>query len=235
MQRSLGSFVVTIRFVPFVCVMAALAVLCSLGFWQLERATWKKDLIAERQRYAGLPPVTIDGRDAQLANYSRARVIGSFIPNAEIHLARGDLHSGAAGYHVVVPFRLRDGSVLLVNRGFIPLAWRERTRHYDGKTQTIEGIVRTQTKTTFFTPRNEPHNNFWFTIDIDAMLGHHGLADGLNFYLDEARRPSSQEGEPIGGQTPMTLRDHHVSYAITWFSLALVLLALSLMAAVRRH
>ena len=151
MQRSLGSFVVTIRFVPFVCVMAALAVLCSLGFWQLERATWKKEIIAERNSYARLPPVMIDGRESQLANYSRARVIGSFIPNAEIHLARGDLHSGAAGYHVVVPFRLRDGSVLLVNRGFIPLAWRTRTRHYDGKTQTIEGIVRTQTKTTFFT------------------------------------------------------------------------------------
>ena len=235
MQRSLGSFVVSIRLLPLVSVMAAFAALCSLGLWQLERAQWKKDLIAQRHSYARLPSVMIDGREAQLANYRRARVTGSFIPNSEIHLARGDLHSGAAGYHVIVPFRLRDGSVLLVNRGFIPLAWRTRTRHYDGKTQTIEGIVRTQTKPTFFTPRNEPDNNFWFTIDIDAMLRHHGLANGLNFYLDEARRPSLQEGEPIGGQTLMTLRDHHVSYAITWFSLALVLLVLSLMAAVRRH
>ena len=235
MRLWFGSFVVTIRLLPFVSVMAALAALCSLGVWQLERAQWKKSLIAERQRFAELPPVMIDGRDAQLANYRRARTTGSSIPHAEILLARGDLHSGAAGYHVVVPFRLLDGSVLLVNRGFIPLAWSAQTRHYDGRTQTIEGIVRSQTKPNFFTPRNDAHNEFWFTIDTDAMLRHHGLSDGLNFYLDEARRPSQQEGDPIGGQTLMILRDHHVSYAITWFSLALAVLALSLMAAVRRN
>lgn len=44
--------------IPTIVVGLAVATMIGLGIWQLQRAAWKRDLIASHQRAASLPPVS---------------------------------------------------------------------------------------------------------------------------------------------------------------------------------
>ena len=61
--------------VPTMIVAAAVAVMVALGFWQLQRAEWKKDLIARYERAEALPPIAwpaIPPADPRPLHYRRA-------------------------------------------------------------------------------------------------------------------------------------------------------------------
>ena len=45
---------------------------------------------------------------------------------------------------------------------------------------------------------------------------------GADRYFFDATAESSFSGGPIGGQTRVTLRNEHMSYIITWFSLSAI-------------
>ena len=161
--------------------------------------------------------------------FRRVRLTGHFLNDKEMYLAARSLN-GNVGYHVVTPFLGDDGTTTLVDRGWIPLDRKDPATRAQGEisgTVTIEGLIRSPGRKSWVVPDNEADKNFWFFVDIPAMAAHAGLSD-LRDYFVEAGPEKNPGGYPIGGQSHIDLPNNHLSYAITWYSLALALVIIYL-------
>lgn len=222
---------------PGIATLALFAILVALGSWQLQRRTWKQDLIGriEARAYgapAELPPES-EWSDwlAQAQEYRRVRVIGRFLHEHEVPVH--GLMSGARrgqpvqGYYLLTPLRLPDGAIVIVNRGFVPSELRDPARRTDPDPKgevTLTGLMRAPETRGWFVPANEPARNAWFVRDVAEIARAKGLARVAPFIV-EAEASPSPGGWPRGGQTRLAIPNHHLQYALTWYGLALTLAA----------
>lgn len=219
----------TLRPYPGLTIACALlfAFLCGLGAWQLERLQWKLALIARVNSHIAAAPLALDrilalGEDA--AQYRRVRLTGRFDHAREAYVFTTD--QGAAVYHVLTPFHTNDGRVLMVDRGEVPKELLDPASRAagngNGETQ-VTGVWRVPDPPGAFTPPADAGKRIWFARDLAAIASadHLRLAAPVVIEADAAPNPG---GWPRGGQTVISFRNQHLSYAVTWFGLALVLL-----------
>lgn len=214
--------------------LPALALLVALGAWQLERREWKLALIAAQEAQLSAPPVALEALSAAQArgesiDYRPVVARGRFDHAHELYLFRPS-REGEGGYHVITPL-LRDGKPpVLVDRGYVPAALRDPDLRKAGNIKgplTVRGIARESEKGGPFTPRDEPEKRLFFARDVEAMAAAIGLEGPEPFFV-EADATENPGGWPKGGQTAIALRNPHLGYALTWFGLAVVLIAVYL-------
>lgn len=221
-------------FWPTVLMLLVLGMLVGLGTWQLERKAWKEDLIAKIRARARQEPAPVEAVAAQQASgeaieYTRVRARGQLLSERSLlYYAPGP---AGAGYHVYTPLLIAPSRALLVNRGYIPEAERAAAlAPGNGTPVEVVGLARMPGSTGWFTPKNDPARNLWFSRNLNEMaaasLGH-GITV-LPFFVDEAERAGPQArkpGEPAGGATRLELPNRHLEYAVTWYGLASSLIA----------
>lgn len=104
--------------------MAALAVaFVFLGLWQLDRHHERREanrIGSERISMAPAALEDLQGSGSALP-YRAVTAMGEYRPADEV-LIRSQIHLGGAGFHVITPLVLADGTAVLVNRGWVPLA-----------------------------------------------------------------------------------------------------------------
>jgi surfeit locus 1 family protein len=131
------------------------------------------------------------------------------------------------GYRVVTPFRLDEGGTILVDRGFLPLSRQAddaRRRTPEGSL-TITGVLRRPQARNIFTPADSPQTGLFYTSDPSAMAAFMKLPEAAPFTLEldpGATAPNNALPRAYGRNVELT--NNHLSYAITWFSLALATL-----------
>ncbi|MEK1903911.1 MAG: SURF1 family protein [Rhizobium sp.] len=216
-----------------ITVLIALAILISLGTWQVERLHWKEGLladIAERRAAAPVPLADIEAMAAQGGDieYRTVTATGRYINNKERHFFA--TWRGQTGYYIYTPLQLADGRYLFVNRGFGPYENKEPEKRMQGQLtdqQTVTGLARAKLpgKPSSLVPDNDVAKNIFYWKDLDVMASSVDLdkADVLPFFLDADSTPNPA-GFPIGGVTQVDLPNDHLQYAFTWYGLAAVLL-----------
>ena len=217
-------------FWPTVFTVPAVLLMLGLGIWQVQRLQWKEALIAERTERLTAAPMALPGPDADIADaeYHHVGLSGQFLHDKEMLLGARSLNDNT-GYHVVTPFQLADGRVILVDRGWIPLDRKTADKRPEGNMTgplMLDGIIRLQGKQTWFVPDNRPDLNFFFWVDLPAMAKLAGSPNTERRFFIEAGPAKNPGGFPIGGQTRITLPNDHLQYAITWFSLAVALMVI---------
>lgn len=105
---------------PSLATAVLLPSLLALGFWQLDRAEQKRQILAEFAA-GGLQAESLATGAGQLpARYQRVRIAGRYDPQRQFLLDAMPGSQGA-GFHVLNIFHPDDGGLdLLVNRGWIP-------------------------------------------------------------------------------------------------------------------
>jgi surfeit locus 1 family protein len=218
---------------PGVMAIAALVLLVSLGNWQMRRLAWKEGLIGAIAERTHAAPVTLAAIEARAAeggdpDYARVKVEGRLRNDHELYFYAPDERLGP-GYHVLTPLAQADGSIVFVNRGFVPDDKKEPAKRQAGQLSgdvSIVGLVRTPAKPGPFTPANEPEKNIWYWYDLDAMktatLGPGG-GHLVPFIVDAEAEPPPPGGWPKGGTTRLELPNRHLEYALTWYGLAVTL------------
>ncbi|MGH6928239.1 MAG: SURF1 family protein, partial [Dongiaceae bacterium] len=202
-------------FWPTMFTAPALLVLLGLGTWQVERLQWKEGLIAERTVRTTAAPIALPAAGTQLSaealadlDYRRATAAGQFRHDREMYLAARTMQ-GAVGHQVVTPLRRADGSVVLVNRGWVPDDRRDPAKRAAGQVAgavTVEGAIRSPGRQHWLQPDNEPEKNRWFWSDLPAMAQHAGVpTERLVPVFLEAGAAANPGGVPIGGQTRVKL------------------------------
>lgn len=83
------------------------------------------------------------------------------------------MYESKEGYLVVTPLERGDGeSTILVNRGWIPKAFKDQRRRPQGLPQgeiVVEGLLRTPWKKNMFTPDNKPEEGNFYFPDVKQM------------------------------------------------------------------
>jgi surfeit locus 1 family protein len=199
----------------------------ALGTWQVYRRSWKLDLIARVDQRVHAPAVPAPGAsqwaDVTAANseYRHVRASGVFLNDAET-LVQATTELGA-GYWVLTPLRLVDGTIVLINRGFVPPERRDRAAHgASGSTSpaTVTGLLRMTEPGGAFLRRNAPDANRWYSRDVQAIAAARRLSHVAPYFID-ADAGTGAPG-PVGGLTVITFHNSHLVYSITWYTLALM-------------
>lgn len=218
----------------FLVAGSAGLVLIGLGTWQMQRLDWKQGLIDARRAAVSEAPLTeAPTIDAGPVAFRRLRLTGRFDPQQEFYLT-GQTYTDSrgmsqSGWHIVAPFHLTDGAVVMVDRGFVPFDLKDATHHEPppAGTVTIDGLIRPPAAPGWLVPANDPAKNIWFTLDPAALAQAAGVSAALPFTLDLLPEPEARQGWPRAGQTRLDLPNNHLQYALTWYSLAGVLMVVT--------
>ena len=123
------------RTLILLATLVGMAVTASMGQWQLSRAEQKQALMDARAAQAALAP--IDGQGlGQLGDnaanrqgllYRAVQLQGQWLPEHTVNLDNRQMRS-RTGFFVLTPLRLQDsGAVLLVQRGWVPRNFQDRS------------------------------------------------------------------------------------------------------------
>jgi len=209
--------------------LTAFAVLIALGVWQVERRAWKLALIdrVEQRVHAPAQPIPAPASwpavSAANDEYRHVSLKGRFLHDRET-LVQAVTEEGP-GYWVLTPLQRNDGTVVLVNRGFVPSDRRDASTRQNGNPDgpvEITGLLRMTEPNGGFLRNNVPQHNRWYSRDVAAIAASHGLHDVAPFFVD-ADAGSQSAGGPIGGLTVVRFPNNHLIYALTWFALAFML------------
>lgn len=218
-----------------VSTVVAMAILVGLGVWQLDRKVWKENLIltvTTRTARApeALPPRASWERLVPEGNeYTRVAFSAEFLEGQEAYAytagssLRADVEG--QGFWVFAPARLAGGSIVLINRGFVPTDRKNPATRAEGMPRgsvDIVGYVRWPEARGLFTPADDVTNNVWYARDPKAMAEAHKWTVAAPFYIDQ-EAPMPPGGLPKPGKIDVKMQNRHLEYALTWFGLALAL------------
>ncbi len=203
-------------------VVAGIITMVNLGFWQLGRLD-ERQAFNERieQRYDE-PPEPLDdllspGIDTDDVEWRPVTASGTYLPEQLILIANRS-QNGRAGLNVVVPMQLDDGRILLVNRGFIPLA-EEAAPDVPATEVTIVARLREsqQRRLGQLSDPAEGDLEIAQRIDIDR-LSEQLPGEVVPVYVDLIEsNPPETGGWPEPVATPSLGEGNHLSYAVQWF------------------
>jgi surfeit locus 1 family protein len=206
-------------------VIAAL-IFTGLGVWQVERRSWKLDLIDRvDQRIHAAPvapprPTEWPRGTAQDFEYRHVTLSGVFDNDRET-LVQAVTERGP-GFWVMTPLRLADGTAVLVNRGFVPPERREpASREQPSGEVTVTGLLRISEPGGGFLRANDARSDRWYSRDVAAIAASKGIDQAAPYFIDADASPNPDDF-PVGGLTVVQFRNSHLVYALTWFSLALM-------------
>ncbi len=209
----------------------------ALGVWQLERRDWKLDLIQRVESRIHAAPAAAPGPAAWSSitaardEYRHVEVSGRYLPEADTRVQA--VTAIGAGYWLLTPLQRRDGSIVLVNRGFVAPDWAPDPLRESAATSDIRvtGLLRLTEPGGGFLRNNVPAEDRWYSRDVQAIAAAHGLRRVAPYFIDAAaiepdrNTDGSGADGPVGGLTVVRFRNHHLQYALTWFALALMVVA----------
>ena len=193
------------RDITLAIIAGLIAALCiSAGVWQLGRLEQRRARNAVLKARLALPPLEVrPALGADSARWRRVVATGVYDFGAE-RTWPGRSFEGTPGVALITPLRLADGSAVLVDRGWVysPDAFHvDHNTYREPATATVTGIA-------FVTPRGRG--------DVD-------VAGFLPFVIQVVGRDPAS-GLPRRWPAPVFDNGPHLSYAIQWFSFALIAL-----------
>ncbi|ABD90316.1 SURF1 family protein [Rhodopseudomonas palustris] len=219
-------------------VIAALmvAVLLSLGVWQLQRRVQKHALIAALTERLAAPPgelpraVEWPKLTPAQDEFRRVAFTASYAnqPDAMVYSSGSAIRDDIAGpgTWAMLPARLPGGQTLIINAGFVPNTMQDRAQQdravaslRSGEPVALTGYLRLPEAGGALTPAPDVAKRLWFARDTAAMAAALGWGEVAPFYID-LETPVPASGVPKPGPLGVHLKDDHLQYAITWFGLA---------------
>jgi cytochrome oxidase assembly protein ShyY1 len=216
------------------------AAFTGLGIWQLQRRVEKHALIAMlNERLAAAPealPASSQWNSLTPAKdeFRRVSFTATYapLPDAMVYSAGSAVRDDVSGpgTWAFLPAQLADGNTIVVNAGFVQNTMQDRAqqdravrRLITGDPLHLTGYVRFPESAGTLTPPESMAKRLWFTRDHLAMARALGWVEVgkavAPFYVD-LETPAPESGIPKPGPLSVRLKDDHLQYAITWFTLA---------------
>ena len=179
-------------------VALAIAIVCvRLGVWQLDRLGQRRARNAILAARLALPPLElVQGTPPDSARQRRLIARGVYDYPGEL-IGPGRSFDGTPGVALVTPLRLADGSTVFVDRGWVPspdARHVDQTLYRESDTTTVEGLG-------VIPPPGR--------YDVPFILQQSGTA--------------APRGLPRRWPPPALDDGPHLSYAIQWFSFAVII------------
>ncbi len=216
--------------------LAMVTLLIGLGLWQLQRRLEKHALVAAlTERLAAAPgPLPPSSQWSALQpvgdEFRRVSFKAKYesLPDAMVYSAGSAVREDITGpgTWAFLPARLASGETVVINTGFVQNTMQDRpqqdravSRLVTGEPVMLAGYIRFPESAGMLTPAESIAKRLWFTRDHLAMARVLGWGEVAPFYID-LEQPVPANGIPKPGPLKVHLRDDHLQYAITWFTLA---------------
>lgn len=228
-KRPRGRFAVTVLALTFLAMFAGLI---ALGVWQIQRRAWKLDLIQRVEARVHAPPGAAPGPadwagvSADRDEYRRVELRGRYLPQPAARVQA--VTELGPGFWLLQGFRTDDGAVVLVNRGYVPDERRAAEAAQAPADTRVTGLLRLSEPGGGFLRKNAPAQDRWYSRDVAAIAARQGLQPVAPYFIDADRAaplprdPGVEPAWPVGGLTVIKFPNSHLSYALTWFALALL-------------
>ena len=201
---------------PLLAGLVGVAILVSLGVWQLRRLEWKQAILAQIEAQIGAEPVPVPDHPAEDRDRYRAVTATGTIIDDEVHFLVSTRETGAA-FRIVSLFLTEDGRRLLLDRGIVTSGAKDDER--PAVEATVTGNLLWPDEIDMFTPEPDREMNIWFARDA-TLLSQELAAEPFLIVLRETSE-SDPSVTPLPVDTASIPNDHR-EYAITWFGLAAV-------------
>jgi surfeit locus 1 family protein len=211
--------------VPAFTTLLMLVLACGLGVWQLERLAWKTRLLADVDRAEASPAIPLPTHPPAFA---KVRVEGKWLTGYALYGADlGETPSGPRmGGRLIMALQPASGPPILVDRGWVPAE-----RALDVMTPVgavaVEGYIRQPEHAGLFAPQDDSKQHRFYTLEPAAIGASLGLRQAAPFVL-VSLGPVVAGVYPVPAQALPRPPNDHLSYAITWFGLALTLMVIFL-------
>jgi surfeit locus 1 family protein len=236
---------------PGLATAIALAILLSLGFWQLARREVKERQLSGLASALNATPLSLDGRDlrdldvheaghgnegrASIAELTRVSITGVYLPDRSVPVrgtlpaTKGGLTSGI-GFFWMTPLQTPGGTIVFVNRGFVSAGGNFKPPDIptpEGQV-TVTGLMRKHERRGRFTPADIPAQREYFIRDIIVLTQAARLEQEKTafFFIDAERNPGDLR-PPVGvdpREMIARIPNNHLQYAVTWFAFAATLI-----------
>jgi cytochrome oxidase assembly protein ShyY1 len=219
------------------------AALVGLGLWQLQRRVEKHALIAALTERLAAAPVPLPPSEQWNAltsdkdEFRRVTFSATYArPDAMVYASGSAIRDDITGpgTWAFLRAKLPSRETVVVNAGFVENTMQDRAledraviRLVNDQPVTLTGYLRFPDSGGVFAPAANVGKRLWFARDVPDMAGQLGWGKGEGrlapFYID-LESPVPPNGIPKPGPLHVHLKDDHMQYAITWFSLAFALM-----------
>ena len=220
--------------------LVLVAAFIGLGTWQLQRRLEKHALIAALdERIAAAPealplPAQWSALTPAKDEFRRVSFSATYakLPDVMVYSSGSAVRDDISGpgTWAFVPAHLSSGETVVINTGFVQNTMQDRgyedravSRLLSGEPARLTGYLRFPESAGSLTPPENTAKRLWFTRDHLAMARALGWSEGTKqiapFYID-LETPVPENGIPKPGPLHVHLKDDHMQYAITWFTLA---------------
>lgn len=221
-------FLLTPRWAGYLALTIVFAIACSaLGTWQLNRRAEALAEVARIDANYDAAPIPLDEALPDPAGFDvdqRWQVVaisGEYLPAEEI-VVRNRPMGGSTGFQVITPFQLDDGTVFMVDRGWI-------AQNSDGRPSEIpappEGEVEVAARLKAGEGRIEGRTSTgieFATIDLDELAERVGEPAYTGAYGILVQSGDDAAEPPIAAPRPERDEGPHLSYALQWYVFALL-------------
>ena len=219
---------------PLVVVAIAvmmMALTIELGRWQTRRAAEKIALQDHLSAAAGAVALPIEGSNPLAENliWHRVMVTGTWLAADVVYLDNRPTDDGRVGFYVMMPLKLASGVVVMVNRGWLPRNFEQRTNMAPYQTPSgpvdVTGVALPD-ESHFIDLGNAspPVNSIWENFSFDKYLHASGLSPlhlvirQDNQMLDGLSRAWPDRGAVLQGEI-----NRHYGYTFQWYAMALAI------------
>jgi cytochrome oxidase assembly protein ShyY1 len=214
------------RWGAYLALTLVFAVACGLlSWWQWARRAEAVTEIQRVERNYDAEPRPIDEVLPELEawadddEWTPVVIRGEYLPDEQV-LVRNRVRNGRPGFEQLVPVRLDDGTVFLVDRGWLPLG--------DGADAVpdaipqppageVEVVARLRAAEPALPGRTAPDGQA-ASIDVATILGDVDAAGYTGAYGLVASEDPAAEDMPAAAPRPEEDEGPHLSYALQWIA-----------------
>ncbi len=194
-----------------------LAILLSLGVWQLERRAWKHNLLAQIDAAEARPAIPMPPNPAP---FTKVRVEGRL--RADLTAIYGaEVRGTTLGGQLIMPMERTGQAPLLIDLGWVPNE-ADAAHPFKIPQGPIDGFIRPPEHASTFSGKDSPDKRLFYTLD-PALIGKSlGLPNVAPYTLIAIGTPQPGVYPDPATALPRPA-DNHLQYAFTWFGFALTL------------
>jgi surfeit locus 1 family protein len=213
------------------------AVCARLGIWQVHRLQQRRAMNARALTARSAPRVTLTSESLAGDSVANRRVLAvGHYDHAHDIVLRGREYGGVPGVEIASPLLLRDGKVaVLVNRGFVPspdaVTADPDTLREPGELR-VQGIA-LPIDSAGGAPLRSRQRTTWSRLDLKSLRD--SLPYPIGSMYIRLAPDTTRRRFPRPLDLPVLDDGPHLSYAIQWFSFALLALVFGVVILRQQH
>ena len=191
--------------------------LFSLGTWQLQRLTWKQELIANVKN--SIEQQAINFQIGKVREFQKVKLAGALLKDNYFVYRLNE--KGEYGFNLISVLKIDPEYFILIQRGWIPKIEEKYKKNTNKDHISLEGIAYALKAKAPFTPENNKNENFFYHIDEKKIRKLLQIKISPFLIIQSS---TDQFFDNLKNKQNTSMSNNHLQYAITWFVLGICII-----------